>query len=449
MKPLVLKFGGTSVADATRMRQAGTLVRNALPAAPVVVLSATAGTTNALLAAAEAAERGQVEQALRDATAIGEAHRTLAGDLLGPCPTLNTEIDAYVHEATLLLRGVGLLRELSPRSRDVIASFGERLATLIFAAHLRQEGVSVARLDAREFIRTDHEFGKARPNRIAIRTLCAEHIAPQMGAKRAVVTEGFMGSTAEGVTTTLGRGGSDFTAALLAEALHAAELQIWTDVEGVYTADPRLVPGAQPIAQLSFGEAAELAAFGAKVLHPATIQPAVSAGIPVTVRDTMRPDGRYTTIQAEVETGRSVTAIASRTGITVITVTSSRMLLQSGFLARLFEVFGRHEVDVDLVATAEVSVSLTVDGEVGLKPLIAELSEFSTVSVSEGRAVAAVIGEQLKATAGVGTKIFGALTDINVEMISMGANEINLSLVVEASDLAEVVGRLHGELFSG
>ncbi|MEZ4417582.1 MAG: lysine-sensitive aspartokinase 3 [Gemmatimonadota bacterium] len=447
MRPRILKFGGTSVADADRMRRVGVLVRDALPAAPVVVLSATAGTTNTLLSAAESAEAGEVERALLDVRALGERHRTLAHDLLGPSHELDDDIDAYVHEIELLIRGIGLLRELSPRSRDAIASFGERLSTLIFTDHLREEGVFVTHVDARTVTRTDDDFGKARPDRAALAGLCATLVAPHVGPDKAVVTEGFIGATEDGVTTTLGRGGSDFTAALLGESLGAAEVQIWTDVEGVYTADPRIVRDARPIAELSFAEAAELAAFGAKVLHPATIQPAVNAGIPVTVRDTMRPDGRYTTIQAEVETGRPVTAIASRTGITVITVTSSRMLLQSGFLERLFEVFGRHEVDVDLVATAEVSVSLTVGSDVSLKEVLAELREFSRVAVAEGRAVVAVIGERLKATAGVGTKIFGALADINVEMISMGANEINLSLVVKEEDVPEAVRRLHAALF--
>ncbi|MCA9739248.1 MAG: lysine-sensitive aspartokinase 3 [Gemmatimonadetes bacterium] len=429
------------------MRRVGALVQAALPAAPVVVLSATAGTTNSLLTAAEAAERGDVAGALLDVRALGERHRTLAHDLLGPSSTLDADIDGFVHEIEMLVRGIGLLRELSPRSRDAVASFGERLSTLLLTAHLREEGILTTHVDARSVLRTDDGFGAARPDREAVEGLCAERLRPHVGAQRAVVTEGFVGATEQGVTTTLGRGGSDYTAALLGEALGAAEVQIWTDVEGVYTADPRIVPDARPIPELSFAEAAELAAFGAKVLHPATIQPAVAAGIPVTVRDTMRPEGRYTSIQAEVSTGRSVTAIASRTGITVITVTSSRMLMQSGFLERLFEVFGRHAVNVDLVATAEVSVSLTVDGSVPLKAVLAELAEFSRVSVAEQRAVVAVIGERLKATPGIARRVFGALAELNVEMISMGANEINLSLVIAAADVPKAVRALHAALF--
>ena len=274
-------------------------------------------------------------------------------------------------------------------------------------------------------------------------------IAPLLGAGRVVVTQGYIGATEEGLTTTLGRGGSDYSAALLGAALGASEVQIWTDVEGVLTCDPRIVPGALPIPELSFSEAAELAAFGAKVLHPATIQPAVEAKIPVTVRHTQKPDGRFTTITGEVHSGRSVTALASRGPITVLTVSSSRMLAQSGFLARLFEVFGRLGVSVDLVATAEVSVSLTIEADAPLKGLLKELSAFATVKVAEDRAIVAVVGERLKQTAGLGSRIFGALADINIEMISMGANEINLSLVVERRQEHETLRRLHAALIEG
>jgi aspartate kinase len=247
-----------------------------------------------------------------------------------------------------------------------------------------------------------------------------------LGAGRAVVTQGYIGATAEGLTTTLGRGGSDYSAALFGAALGAAEVQIWTDVEGVLTCDPRLVPEAQPIAELSFAEAAELAAFGAKVLHPATIQPAVEADIPVTVRHTQRPEGAFTTITGRVATGRPITALATRGGLTVLTVSSTRMLHQPGFLAKLFDVFARHRVSVDLIATAEVSVRA-----------------FATVSVVRERALVAVVGERLKATPGLAGKLFGALGDLNVEMISMGANEINLSLVVAASDAPRALAQLH------
>ncbi len=449
--PLILKFGGSSVADAACMRQVATLVRAALPKAPLVVLSAMGKTTNGLLAAAHAAEQGDLPTALEQLKALIQHHRRAAEELFeGGVPDgLDQGLTDAFGQIELLLRGVALLRELSPRSQDAIASFGERLSTGIFAAFLEHQGLATAWVDARTVMRTDATFGEGQPQIGLLRELAIAHLAPHLGIDRVLVTQGYIGATEEGLTTTLGRGGSDYSAALFGAALQATEVQIWTDVEGVLTADPRVVPGALPIPELSFAEAGELAAFGAKVLHPATIQPAVEANIPVTVRHTGKPLGRFTTITGEVRSGRPVTALASRGPITVLTVSSTRMLAQSGFLARLFEVFGRLGVSVDLVATAEVSVSLTVEADAPLKVLLKELSAFATVKTAEDRAIIAVVGERLKYTAGLGSRLFGALADINIEMISMGANEINLSLVVNRADEAAVLRRLHAALIEG
>jgi aspartate kinase len=280
----------------------------------------------------------------------------------------------------------------------------------------------------------------------AIRTLAARHLEPRLKPDGAVVTQGYIGATETGLTTTLGRGGSDYTAAIFAAALRATECQIWTDVEGVLTSDPRIVEEALPIPELSFAEAAELAAFGAKVLHPATIQPAIEGRVPVTVRHTRRPDGRFTTITGNVRSGRPVTALATRGPVTVLTVTSTRMLAQSGYLQKLFEVFARLRVSVDLIATAEVSVSMTVDDDAPLPTLLRELSAFATVEAAEGKAIVAIVGDRLKHTPGLGARVFSALGDINVEMISMGANEINLSVVVQYQQRAEALRRLHRAL---
>jgi aspartate kinase len=446
-----MKFGGSSVADAACMRLVADLVHDALrpgSGAPLVVFSAMGKTTNGLFAAASAAERGDLPTALEQLKELIQHHRRAAEDLFdGAVPE---ELDQALTDAfgqiELLLRGVALLRELSPRSQDAIASFGEQLSTRLFAAFLQHQGMDAAWADARTVMRTDDTFGGGQPKIEVIRELAIANLAPILAIGRVVVTQGYIGATEEGLTTTLGRGGSDYSAALFGAALHAAEVQIWTDVEGVLTCDPRIVPGALPIPELSFAEAAELAAFGAKVLHPATIQPAVEAGIPVTVRHTKKPQGRFTTITGEVHTGRSVTALASRGPITVLTVSSSRMLAQSGFLARLFEVFGRLNISVDLVATAEISVSLTVEADAPLKVLIKELSSFATVQVAEDRAIIAVVGERLKYTAGLGSRLFGALADINIEMISMGANEINLSIVIKREHEHETLRRLHAAL---
>ena len=447
-KSVVMKFGGSSVADAACMRQVADLVRDALPKAPLVVLSAMGKTTNGLFTAARAAEIGDLPTALDQLKQLIQNHRCAAEDLFdGSVPDdLDQALTDAFGQIELLLRGVALLRELSPRSQDAIASFGEQLSTKIFTAFLRNQGMDAAWVDARRVMRTDGTFGEGQPDVQAIQKLAQVNLAPLLGPARVVVTQGYIGATEEGLTTTLGRGGSDYSAALLGAALQATEVQIWTDVEGVLTSDPRIVPGALPIPELSFAEAAELAAFGAKVLHPATIQPAVEARIPVTVRHTQKPQGRFTTITGEVHTGRSVTALASRGPITVLTVSSTRMLAQSGFLARLFEVFGRLNISVDLVATAEVSVSLTVEADAPLKALIQELSSFATVQVAVDRAIVAVVGERLKYTAGLGSRLFGSLADINIEMISMGANEINLSIVIKREQEHEALRRLHAAL---
>jgi len=441
---IVMKFGGSSLADAACMREVAALVAEALPEAPLVVLSATAKTTDALFQAARTAEDGDLGGALDLHRALIQRHCGIAGDLFpdGLPEDLDNALVELGGELDLLLRGVALLRELSPRSMDAIASIGERLSTRILAAHM-----GAAWIDARTVVRTDATHGSALPVYKELNALAREILAPRLGPGRAVVTQGYIGATAKGITTTLGRGGSDFSAALYGAALGAADIQIWTDVEGVLTCDPRVVPEAQPIAELSFAEAAELAAFGAKVLHPATIQPAVEKGIPVTVRSTRRPHGRFTTITGEVITGRPITALAQRGPVTVLTVTSANMLNQSGFLASLFQVFARNKISVDLISTAEVSVSLTVDADAPLDALLEDLSAFATVGIARDRSIVAIVGERLKLTPGVTGRCFGALREINIEMISMGANEINLSFVVCRADAAKALRSLHEVLF--
>ncbi|HTF87319.1 MAG TPA: lysine-sensitive aspartokinase 3 [Planctomycetota bacterium] len=448
--PRVMKFGGSSLANAERLRDVARLVTAAAPHAPLVVLSAMGKTTDALFRAAKAAQAGDQDLALRESSGIFEAHRAVAKDLFGEdLPVdLSEALSARREELEQILRGVSLLRELSPRSMDAIASLGERLSTQMLCALLVREEHPARLFDARKVLCTDARFGRALPRNDQVKSRAREHLALLLGPGRAVVTQGYIGATEDGITTTLGRGGSDYSAAILGAALQADEVQIWTDVEGVLTADPRLVPEALPIEELSFAEAAELSAFGAKVLHPATIQPAIEAGIPVTVRHTQRPQGRFTTIRGDVQSKRPVTALATRGPITVLTVTSTRMLDQSGFLAGLFEVFGRLGVSVDMVATAEVSVSMTVERDAPLEELRTAIGRFAKLEVAEDRAIVAVVGERLKQTQGLAARIFGALADINVEMISMGANEINMSLVVQQSQSTEAVRRLHRALFA-
>ena len=450
---LVLKFGGSSVADAACLRRVADIVRASIDHAPVIVLSAMGKTTDALFSAAQSAERGETELALKALREVVSKHQKACADLWDGNPPVDLQmfVNAMATQIDMLLRGVSLLHELSPRSRDAIVAFGELLSSQILAAFLHSQGVPTSWLDVRRVMRTDASFGGAEPQTSDIGSLARTELAPLMGDGRVVVTQGYIGSTRDGITTTLGRGGSDYSASLLGAAIGAREVQIWTDVEGVLTANPRMVSEASPMLELSFREAAELAAFGAKVLHPATIQPAVAANIPVTVRHTMRPQGKFSTITARGGTGspRPATAIASRSPIHVITIESTRMLAQSGFLARIFEIFGRLGASVDVVATAEVSVSLTVESGAPIEALVRELSAFAHVSVASDRALVALVGERLKHTPGLAARVFGALSSINVEMISMGSNEINLSLVVERRDEAAAVRLLHGALFAG
>ena len=399
---LVMKFGGSSVANAACMREVATLVKTALPRAPLVVLSAMDKTTDGLFACAKAAARGDLDGARQSLDKIASHHRAEAAELVRGegAFELGVALDGAFAEIDLLLRSLSLLRTLGPETMDAIASFGERLSTRIFTSLLQSQGVDAELVDARVAMRTDGRSGSAQPQMDAVRSLSARHLEPKLRPDRAVVTQGYIGATEGGLTTTLGRGGSDYTAAIFAAALRASECQIWTDVEGVLTADPRIVEEALPIPELSFAEAAELAAFGAKVLHPATIQPAIEGKVPVTVRHTRRPAGRFTTITGNVRTGRPVTALATRGPVTVLTVTSSRMLAQAGYLAKLFEVFGRLRVSVDLIATAEVSVSMTVDADAPLPVLLRELSSFATVEAAENRAIVAIVGDRLKHTPG-------------------------------------------------
>lgn len=443
--PVIMKFGGTSVADAGRLRGVAALAAARAGSGVLLVLSALSKVTDSLFAAGRAAVAGQEAEALALLKAVIERHRAVAAELFAGAPipgAVEAALAAAEAELGSVLKGAALLGALPDRSMDILAGRGELLSTAILAAF-----VGAPWIDARTVMRTDSRFGCAKPLVAEIKALAAERILPLIGPGKIAVTQGYIGADAGGASTTLGRGGSDYSASLFGAALGASEIQIWTDVEGILTCDPRVVPSARPVEFLGYDEAAELAAFGAKVLHPATILPAVELGIPVTVRNSMVPDGRFTTISRESASGQPVTALASRGPVTIITVTTPRMLGGSGFLASIFEAFGRRGVSVDLVSTSEVSVSATIDGNAGVAELAADLAELGEVKIERDRAVVALVGERLLKTAGVPGKALGALGGIEVKMISLGANEINLSLVVELGQAAEAQRRLHAAFF--
>jgi aspartate kinase len=449
-----MKFGGTSVADADRLRGVAALAVERSGSGVLLVLSALSKVTDSLFAAGRAAVAGKEAEALATLGTVLDRHRAVARDLFagggfrgsaapGAFPeSVGKALAEAEADLGAVLKGAFLLRALPEKSMDILAGRGELLSTAILAAFM-----GVPWIDARTVIRTDSRFGSAKPLTDEIRRLAAERVLPLVGPGMIAVTQGYIGADVSGAPTTLGRGGSDYSASLFGAALGASEIQIWTDVEGILTCDPRVVSTARPVELLGYDEAAELSAFGAKVLHPATILPAVELGIPVTVRNSMVPNGRFTTISRESASGQPVTALASRGPVTVLTVRTPRMLGGAGFLASIFEAFGRRGVSVDLVSTSEVSVSATVDGNARVDELAADLAELGEVSIMRDRAVVALVGERLLKTPGVPGRALSALSEINVEMISLGANEINLSLVVEQGQAAEAQRRLHAAFF--
>ncbi|MBK9091152.1 MAG: aspartate kinase [Holophagales bacterium] len=451
---LVMKFGGTSVGTGERIAGVAELVASRLAEGPFVVVSAMGGVTDALLALSRAAREGDRTGAATAIATLGEKHRT-AVDALGledgAAGALREEISRELARLEGLATGVALLGELSARTTDAICAAGELLSTALTAAALEKRGVAVARVDPREWMATDASHGAATPDEAVLAAKAASRLLPERSAGRVVVTGGFVGAAPDGSTTTLGRGGSDYSAALLGAALQDAgasveAIEIWTDVDGILTADPRVVPTARIVSEVGYAEAAELAFFGAKVLHPATIRPAVARGIPVRVKNTFRPQAPGTTVRAEVP-GAGVMALAMRTGVAALFVGNPRMLLAHGYAARVFAVFEKHAAPVDVIATSEVSISITVDARAPIDDLVRDLSEFAEVSVLGDLAVVSVVGRKLRSTPRVAASVFAALGDINVVLISQGASETNLTFVVQAPDASEALRRLHRELF--
>jgi aspartate kinase len=450
---IVMKFGGTSVEDSHAMRNVASIVRRNLVRRPLVVASACAGVTNALLALARGAREAGREKALDRLEELRLRHRKIAHDLFAGeiLFTVQSQVDALVDELRDLVKSIAILGELTDRSLDTFAGFGERLSTLLLFHHMKQEGMPCVLVNAQDVMITNAEYTKAVPLFTEINRRAREIIAPRLESGQVVVTQGFIGATAQRIPTTIGRGGSDYSAAIFGAALDAEEIQIWTDVDGVMTSDPSVIPEARVIEEMTFREAAELAYFGAKVLHPATILPAVQKNIPVRVLNSKRPDVPGTVIVGEGgESGeRVVKSIAYKEGITLITITSTRMLMMHGFLARVFEVFASHGTSVDVIATSEVSLSLTVDSRSNLEAIFGELKMIADVEEEPDKAIFCVVGERLKKTRGIVTSVFSTLDreEIPVSMISLGASEINVTFVVDGKDIRRTAQALHRAFF--
>lgn len=447
---IVMKFGGTSVQDAAAIDRAAAIVRSRRDRAPVVVVSALAGATNDLVHVAELSSRGQFIPALLHVEALRDRHLAACDALLGAGPEAEevaSDLSAAFDELAHLAEALSRLAHLSPRSQDAVASLGEQLSSRLVAAAFRARGLPARHLDARSVMITDDHFGKATPLTDDIAERARRHIAPVVDVGEIPILGGYIGATRQGTTTTLGRGGSDFSAALIGAALSATAIEIWTDVDGILTADPRVVPGARVIGDVRFDEAAELASFGAKVLHPSTIAPAVRLGIPVYVLNARRPEGTGTRIAFDVP-HRPLTAVAGKRNVTIVRVRSPRMLLAHGFMRSIFEVFERNRTSVDVVATSEVSVSVTTDDTDHLESLLVDLAPLGDVAVERGRGIVALVGSGISDGGAVMARAMGVLGNTKVHMASLSSNGINLSLVLDDDQVHPVMCRLHEEFFA-
>lgn len=446
-----MKFGGTSVQDATAIDRVASIVRERISEKPVVVVSALAKMTDQLLAMAAAAGAGDREKALQLSLTARERHFNTASDLLGTgkFARIHSELEEEFNGLDELLRGVSAVGELTPRTTDNIAGFGERVSSKIAAAAFSLRGLNASHVDARQCIVTDSNFTRAIPDFDDTNSRLREIVKPLLEHQRVPIMGGFIGSNREGISTTLGRGGSDFTAAIVGAGLDAQRIEIWTDVDGMMTTDPGLCPQARRIKVITFEEAAELAYFGAKVLHPATLLPAIQKNIPVLILNSRNPKCEGTRISATAPKSKNIfKAIAAKKRITVVDVVAARMLMAHGFLKSIFDVFANHRCPVDMVSTSEVSVSVTVDSNESIAAIAADLGKLANVKYQGRKAIVCLVGENIRNTPGIAAKVFSAISNINIQMISQGASEINISFVVDESDVPEAVNLLHTAFFS-
>ena len=439
---IILKFGGTSVGGAEPIRRLAEIVRRSLPRKPLIVVSAVAGVTNRLFRLVDLALKGADWKP--EFQALVDLHR----EILRQLALETTLIDGLFEELEQLLRGISLIRDCTPRTKDYLVSFGERFSVRVVAAQLNKAGIAGRAFDSFDIgLITDSHFGCARPlpdvDQRIHRSLA--------GVAEVPVVTGYIGKDASGDITTLGRGGSDYSASIFGAAVGAEEIQIWTDVDGVMTADPRIVKNARFIKVMSFDEASELAFYGAKVLHPATMIPAVRKNIPIRVLNSYRPEFEGTTIVAQLGPAeRGVKSIASKDDIVLVNVVAPPMIFQYGFMEKIAGIFARYEIVIDMIATSEVSVSLTTNPAANLDPVVAELSSFCEVTVERSMSLVSVVGEELRERADFAAVVFGVLADldVSVEMISYGATRNNLAFVIGQDRVREVVSALHDKLFS-
>ncbi len=447
---IVMKFGGSSVESAAAIARVASIVKARVERHPVVVVSAMGKTTNNLLAIAAKSAAGKREEAIKLAVDLRDFHLREARPAVldSDWPAVEGAIQDHFQEIAELARALAVVGEITPRLTDAISSYGERISSIVVTYAFRRAGMDAVHVDSRHVMVTDNRHTQAAPKFPETYSRLAATIPP-LAQRHVIVMGGFIASTESGVTTTLGRGGSDFTASIVGAGIGAEEIEIWTDVDGMLTGDPRVIDNVRRVKTISFGEAAELAYFGAKVLHPATVLPAIEKNIPVLILNSRRPEVEGTRIVSEsVPCTNTIKSIACKRNIALVNITSTRMLMAHGFLHQIFEVFDRFETPVDMVATSEVSVSLTIDNTSRLKEITAELEAFAEVNVEQNQALVCVVGDNIRSTPGVAGRIFHALSDVNIGMISQGASLLNFGFVVADADVARAVAALHAEFFA-
>lgn len=442
---IVAKFGGSSMADAKAMRRSAKVAFDQENMGMVIV-SATYGTTNDLVELGQYAPIKTWAQCKPIFKRIEERHYSICEEL-GADDEMIKQVRKLLTEAKMMAKGMNYLKDCSPKAMDGLLSVGERISSTLFVLAMREVfDREVIWFDAREALKTDDQFGRALPELNEISRECKNKLKPLIDKGAVIVSQGFIGSTKEGLTTTLGRGGSDYSAALFAEGLEADLLQIWTDVAGVATTDPRICENAQPIAELSFTEAAELATFGAKVLHPTTVWPAMRGEIPVFVGSSYESEARGTMIKESTESSPLVRAIALREKQTLISITTPRMVQVYGYLANIFEVFKRHKVPIDLVTTSEISVAITVnDSELVNPELHQELNALGNVHREDDLSLVSLIGNNINHTSGLGNQVLDAIDDINIRLVSSGASKHNFCVLLEKAQAKDAIKRLHAK----
>jgi len=441
---IVMKFGGSSVADAARLRHVGEIVKSQLTRKPAIVLSAMGDTTDHLLDAGDLAlQKGKVE--IKN---VEKLHQATIKTLKLP---IQKEIDSLLDELTRLLSGIALIRELTPRTKDYLVSFGERLSVRISAAYFKSIKMNAKAFDAFDLgFLSDSSYTHAELLKESW-DLIPQKTLPLIKGNVLPVVTGFIAKDEKGSITTLGRGGSDLSATMIAASCRAEEVQVWKDVDGILTADPRIVKNAKPVQNLTYEEAAELAYFGAQVLHPRAMQPCMKTGTPVIVKNSYNIEAPGTRIEQASTTAKKsppVRAITSRLNVTLVDIVSTRMLGQHGFLAEVFSTFSRNGVSIDMVATSEVSVSITIDATQDLAELKKDLSKIANVEIKTGKAIVSIIGN-VKRSSEILARAFRIcqFMGVTVQMISQGASKVNISFIVNDTEAAEVVNALHMDFF--